>query len=232
MCTFFSFSVSRNRKVYALTGIDRALAMESRENPDSHSYISEYFQVSEDDTWKFEIPMTIEELENAIKAGTVKDLLKRMYWDGGLPEEDLKNTHYNAIDHFLSELDWENDIIAPMKNPAEYLNDRISFRKRVAEFLNDPEQRKLTIRLRTDQIKYLPPIWDFKIQYRKDEFRKRYWIDAGDHKRLVDFYRYCTDGKKTVLVTFTKGEFTKDDLLVRRVRVVITEVADYTRVKI
>jgi len=98
MCQFFSFSVDKGGHVYALLAEEREIAIIEGENPDSHSYISEYFDIQEDDTWKFEIPLDKADIDELCRGG-VPDKLKiedinhlRRWYDGGLPINDMPLT--------------------------------------------------------------------------------------------------------------------------------------------
>lgn len=98
MCYLFSFSVRKNGDILAIMdgmqgyyeGKGYSAAVKARteahlagKNPDSHSFISAYYGVNEDDTWKYEmkkvdpIPSTLDEV------------IESLQYDGGLPEGKL-----------------------------------------------------------------------------------------------------------------------------------------------
>jgi len=95
MCEFLSFSVHRSGQIFCLLGEERQKALLEGNNPDSHSFISDYFHISEDETWKFEIPLDKRDIDELCQGG-VPDKLRledvdhlRKWYDGGLPIEDM-----------------------------------------------------------------------------------------------------------------------------------------------
>ena len=91
MCEFISFSVDRNGNVYCILGEDRQNMLKKGENPDSHSVISDYFKIDEDNTWKFEIPLNKNDIDKLCN-GELPDKLSvndidilRKWYIGGIP---------------------------------------------------------------------------------------------------------------------------------------------------
>jgi len=84
MCKFFSFAVTREGKVLTLLGEDRKKV--SEESADSHSAIAEVFGISEDETWKFELPFNRETVTRLKKGESLRDIFSELrdYYDGGL----------------------------------------------------------------------------------------------------------------------------------------------------
>jgi len=183
MCKLFSFSIDRSGKVYALLGKDRAEALLKDENPDSHTYISKVFGIDEDQTWKYEVPIDIAEIEKAVEDGSIKDLsLRRLKYDGGLPEEELKASHENAMRSFLDELDWKKNVLEPMKNPMAFIHKNL---QKVIDFINSDEEGHASFLLSLDDIKLLframGASWNMHINWEENEE----FYNGGQCKQIV-----------------------------------------------
>ena len=95
MCKFFSFSVDRSGNVYAILGEDRQKALVQGQNPDSHSFISDFYGLDEDQTWKFEIPLDKGDID-ILCQGRMPEKLQiedvdtlRRWYDGGIPINEM-----------------------------------------------------------------------------------------------------------------------------------------------
>ena len=95
MHSFFSFQVAKNGEIYAILGQDREQVIARGKNPDNHSFIADYFGISEHESWKFDLSLdyhSFQELMSCIshkkKLGCIKQLIEESY-TGGLAYEDL-----------------------------------------------------------------------------------------------------------------------------------------------
>ena len=118
MCEYFSFNYEpKTKRVYALLGEDREEARRKSLNPDSHSVIAKWFGIDEDETAKFEIPMknseAVKEIIKTVKEKGFKSILRFLKYDGGIPEESLKQSDYDAILNYLKDLRIFRDLIVP-----------------------------------------------------------------------------------------------------------------------
>lgn len=89
MCDFFSFCVTREGRVLTLLGDDRKKVSES--SADLHSAIADVFNISEDETWKFQLTFNREILMRLKSGETLRDIFPhlREYYDGGLPLDEF-----------------------------------------------------------------------------------------------------------------------------------------------
>ena len=95
MCEFLSFSVHRSGQIFCLLGEERQKVLLEGNNPDSHSFISDYFHVDEDETWKFEIPLDKSDIDT-LCGGNVPEKLQlrhfeqlRQWYDGGISIDEM-----------------------------------------------------------------------------------------------------------------------------------------------
>jgi len=122
MCEFLSFNVDRQGNIYFLKGEERVKAKLQGENPDSHSFISEYFQLNDDEVWKYELelPTNIEELQK-IDMNNIMNYLK---YDGGLPEEEIPYSVVKKIEAFVKNLT-KDDLVSLLNQTYLNLEDFI-----------------------------------------------------------------------------------------------------------
>ena len=208
MCQLFSFSVDRQGKVYALLGKARAEALLEEENPDSHTYISKVFGIDEDQTWKYEVPIDISEIEKAVEDGSIKDLsLRRLKYDGGLPEEELKASHENMMRSFLDELDWKKDVLEPMKNPMAFVNIRVS---EVIEFFKEERDGRKAFLVTVEQLKIIFSQISHLIAINIEPFdetdRKGVVTSDGNFRKFTHNYDIIRETGKAIL-TISKRKY-------------------------
>ncbi|HDD45113.1 MAG TPA: hypothetical protein ENG63_09695 [Candidatus Desulfofervidus auxilii] len=105
MCEFFSFAVKKDGAILALLGAERTRYLAEGKNPDSHSLICEHFGVNEDDTWKFEIEMTKNDIERLTQAPltvqTIEELEK--HYDGGIDFKEFPTDFLPRIQFWLEQ---------------------------------------------------------------------------------------------------------------------------------
>lgn len=102
MCEYFSFMVDSQGNVYAILGKDREEFLANNKNPDSHSEIAEFYGISEDECWKFDLNIKYEEWKNLLQGKALSTLktLKDCY-DGGKPLEELTIPIMQKIQEWL-----------------------------------------------------------------------------------------------------------------------------------
>jgi len=131
MCKFFSFMIDQNGKIYALLGEEREKALRQDENPDSHSYLAQYYGLDEDETWKFEVPFNKKALLDLAKCdqdktvALVEELVNNLknYYDGGL---SLENMSLEYIDNLRNWLCDHIDLIAKDGLKADLLTQALA----------------------------------------------------------------------------------------------------------
>ena len=102
MCQFLSFSIDKEGKIYAILGKDREKVIAEGKDPDSHSFIAEYFNIDEDECWHFDLNISYEEFLEGLKTIQHIDRIKKCY-DGGLPLEDMPTEYLLRISDWLQE---------------------------------------------------------------------------------------------------------------------------------
>ena len=103
MCNFFSFAVTKDGKILALLGEERKEVYEQGKHPDSHSVICDYYGVSEDECWKFDLDLTPEKWGQLVSGkAKLAQVVERAY-DGGLPYEDFPFEYLVKVVKWLQE---------------------------------------------------------------------------------------------------------------------------------
>lgn len=102
MCKFFSFAVTKNGEILHFLGEERRNIVQEGGNPDSHSYICDYFRVNEDETWKFDLnfcPNSLRDFQN-MSIKELKEFVESVY-DGGLPFSEFPLSFLVKVVEFL-----------------------------------------------------------------------------------------------------------------------------------
>jgi|GEM_PF-4270140 len=103
MCEYFSFIVDSQGNVYAILGKDREEFLANNKNPDSHSEIAEFYGISEDECWKFDLNLTYDDWKELLQGKAIAAIraLKDCY-DGGKPIEELTVPIMQKIQEWLT----------------------------------------------------------------------------------------------------------------------------------
>ena len=231
MCNFFSFSIDRNRNVYALLGKDRANALLKGENPDSHTYISLFHKINEDQTWKFELPLNIDEIKMKLENGEdISELvsIRNLKYDGGLPEEELKSSHENAIRAFLDNIDWENDVIKPHLHPEEYAGGIYKRMTELKKWLDGDGTGRRAMIVYREQValieKMLHTTLYLNIESRKIDTRHEHEWAQQTVQKYGDI-----DNAKELFLAITKRKYYDNETgeIKTRIRFVISDFEDW-----
>ena len=106
MCKYFSFGVSKDGRILAIIDKKEREELEKQgKNPDSHSFLAQYFKVFEDMMWKFDLDLDAEKLErfkSDMTIGELREFIEKHY-DGGLPLNELPLNYLVKITEFIAE---------------------------------------------------------------------------------------------------------------------------------
>lgn len=139
MCTFFSFMVDRDGNVYAFLDRDGV-----EDKYDSHSYIAEYYNIDEDDCWKFDLEFCGESLADFSQMSISElDKFLKDHYDGGLPINEMPATIANSV------LDWlisNRDKIVSIG--MEMMGDNFwksQLKKILSEFISSDKKKQVSL---------------------------------------------------------------------------------------
>ena len=168
MCNFFSFNLTKGFEVLVIPISNRG----DYENPESHTSITNFHKVDDDSVWKFEITMEPKQWDKFINGEDGIDVvMAHLHYDGGLPEENLKNTHYEAIKNYLIKIKESGILLERLTNeyPDEFLPKMqfsevegkvIEATKKTWQRIFDscPYYKLKTLKLKIDNLPYLKNI--------------------------------------------------------------------------
>ena len=221
MCEIFSFNYHiTSQKCYALLGDDRRQALLKGENPDSHTYIANFFSHDEDRCAKYEFGGDINRLREIAKRGV---RLEDLTHDGGIPEEELKSSDFRVISHWLNNIDLEKDVIQPMQinKFPHYIPYYDVFKQKFEQSKIDRAvfvcriQKSLLERL-FNELRFKPsPKFITNTSTDVDIFQKiHFMLDSS----LPDF----NESEIVVAVIFSVSKYAEDDQVKNKLRIVIS----------